>query len=74
MLYCPSVTNRSAEDKEPIDGTPRTERPAFLQRRGYWLAHWTEAGLNHWAVTDASEDALRDFVDRWCPPRDGKTP
>ena len=57
----------------PADRT-QASSPAFLQRRGYWLAHWTEAGLNHWAVTDASEDALRDFVDRWCPPRDGKTP
>lgn len=48
--------------------------PAFLRRKGYWLGHWTEAGLNHWVVTDASEDALRDFVDHWCPPRrDGST-
>lgn len=43
--------------------------PAFLQRQGYWLSHWTEGGLNHWAVTDASEDALRDFVDHWCATR-----
>ena len=37
----------------------------FLQRQGYWLAHWTDAGLNHWAVTDASDDALRDFVEHF---------
>jgi anti-sigma factor RsiW len=59
----------------PTDRT-QTTPPAFLQRQGYWLAHWTEAGLNHWAITDASEDALHDFVDHWCAPphRDGKTP
>lgn len=39
----------------------------FLQRQGYWLAHWTDGGLNHWAVTDASDDALRDFVDHFHP-------
>ena len=56
----------------PADRT-QASSPAFLQRQGYWLAHWTEAGLDHWAVTDASEDAIRDFVDHWCPPRDDKT-
>lgn len=50
----------------PADRTQAT--PAvFLQRQGYWLAHWTEGGLNHWALTDASDDALRDFVDHFHP-------
>lgn len=44
--------------------------PAFLQRQGYWLAHWTAAGLHHWAVCDAGEDVLRGFVDHWYTPSD----
>jgi anti-sigma factor RsiW len=47
---------------------PQASSPVFFQRQGYWLAHWTTAGLNHWAVSDASEDVLRDFVDHWQVP------
>ena len=43
----------------------QTAAPVFLQRQGYWLAYWTDAGLNHWAITDASEDSLRTFVAQW---------
>ena len=57
----------------PADRT-QASPAVFLQRQGYWLAHWTDAGLNHWAITDASEDALRDFVDRFRPgPASGRT-
>jgi anti-sigma factor RsiW len=33
-----------------------------LSRRGYNLAHWTETGLNFWAVSDLNADELRDFT------------
>ena len=33
-----------------------------LARRGYNLAHWTESGLNFWAVSDLNAAELRDFA------------
>jgi anti-sigma factor RsiW len=33
-----------------------------LSRRGYNLVHWTDAGLNFWAVSDLNADELRDFA------------
>jgi anti-sigma factor RsiW len=33
-----------------------------LSRRGYNLAHWTDSGLNFWAVSDLNADELREFA------------
>jgi anti-sigma factor RsiW len=30
--------------------------------RGYSLIHWVSAGMNHWAISDMSEDSLRRFA------------
>jgi anti-sigma factor RsiW len=34
----------------------------MLSRRGYNLAHWTESGLAHWAVSDLNADDLEEFA------------
>src|SRR5205085_7907186 len=32
--------------------------------RGYHLYHWTQAGMNYWAVSDVNEERLQQFVQR----------
>ena len=39
---------------------PDNEQPAAAN--GYHAMHWTQAGLSHWAVTDADEATLRRFA------------
>jgi anti-sigma factor RsiW len=36
--------------------------PEMQERQGYHIAHWVEAGMHHWVVTDASDEELRTFV------------
>ncbi|PCE25951.1 anti-sigma factor [Paraburkholderia acidicola] len=36
--------------------------PRIVERQGYHLAHWTTAGMNYWAITDAGEAELNGFV------------
>lgn len=46
----------------PAAGQPDRGEVATHQR-GYALVHWVRSGMNYWAVSDASEDALRRFSD-----------
>jgi anti-sigma factor RsiW len=39
---------------------PADER--WVTANGYHAVHWTQAGLSHWAVTDADEATLRRFA------------
>jgi anti-sigma factor RsiW len=36
--------------------------PGSEERQGYHLAHWSAAGMNYWAVTDAGESELNGFI------------
>jgi anti-sigma factor RsiW len=38
------------------------EAEAVTRRQGYVLVHWVRSGMNYWAVSDMSEDALRRFT------------
>ncbi len=40
-----------------------TDRPLTVAtRQGYHLLHWTQGGMNYWAVSDLNEDELKQFV------------
>ena len=36
--------------------------PHIYERQGYHLAHWSAAGMNYWAVTDAGDTELNGFI------------
>jgi anti-sigma factor RsiW len=36
--------------------------PHIYERQGYHLAHWSAAGMNYWAITDAGETELNGFI------------
>ncbi|EHP41435.1 putative transmembrane anti-sigma factor [Cupriavidus basilensis OR16] len=36
--------------------------PRIYAQQGYHLAHWSAAGMNYWAITDAGEAELNGFV------------
>ena len=36
--------------------------PKMEVRNGYHLAHWSAAGMNYWAITDAGEGELDGFI------------
>jgi anti-sigma factor RsiW len=36
--------------------------PHIQERQGYHLAHWSAAGMNYWAITDAGENELDGFI------------
>jgi anti-sigma factor RsiW len=43
--------------------TPDSETaPGALSRQGYHLVHWTQAGMNYWAVSNLNEAELNDFA------------
>jgi anti-sigma factor RsiW len=46
-----------------IAQTPNTEtHPAKIQTvQGFNIRHWSERGLNYWAVSDLNADELADF-------------
>ena len=45
------------------------QAPEATQRQGYNLVHWTQNGMNFWAVSDVEAAQLKEFVADW-----GKTP
>src|SRR5262249_24964699 len=36
--------------------------PQTLTRQGFHLVHWTQAGMNYWAVSNLNEAELQEFV------------
>jgi anti-sigma factor RsiW len=44
------------------DGTPKL--PEFYERQGFNLAHFTEDGLDFWAISDLERGLLKDFATR----------
>ncbi|WP_036023833.1 anti-sigma factor family protein [Paraburkholderia dilworthii] len=36
--------------------------PRIDEEKGYRLAHWSAAGMNYWAITDAGESELNGFI------------
>jgi anti-sigma factor RsiW len=37
--------------------------PKSLECQGYHLVHWTQGGINFWAISDLEERELRDFAE-----------
>ncbi len=46
----------------PAAGGESEGEVKLLSRRGYNLAHWSEAGLRFWAVSDLNADELAEFA------------
>jgi anti-sigma factor RsiW len=36
---------------------------AAAARQGFHVLHWSQGGMTYWAVSDASEDRLRQLAD-----------
>jgi anti-sigma factor RsiW len=36
--------------------------PYIHKQQGYHLAHWSAAGMNYWAITDAGDNELNNFI------------
>jgi anti-sigma factor RsiW len=36
--------------------------PTAAMRQGYHLLHWTQRGMNYWAVSDLNEDEMKEFI------------
>jgi anti-sigma factor RsiW len=45
----------------PVTASPDAA-PAGLSRQGFRLVHWTQAGMNYWAISDLNADDLQTFV------------
>ena len=43
-------------------GSDAGATPHIYERQGYHLAHWSAAGMNYWASTDAGETELNGFI------------
>jgi anti-sigma factor RsiW len=43
-------------------GSDAGATPHIYERQGYHLAHWSAAGMNYWAITDAGETELNGFI------------
>ena len=43
-------------------GSEAGATPHIYERQGYHLAHWSAAGMNYWAITDAGEGELNGFI------------
>jgi len=39
--------------------------PTTALRQGYNLVHWTQNGMNFWAVSDVEPGQLKEFAERW---------
>jgi anti-sigma factor RsiW len=45
-------------------GDAKPQAPQLLMKRGYNLVHWTQAGMQAWAVSDLNAAELKSFADR----------
>jgi anti-sigma factor RsiW len=45
----------------PAPGDP-DRPPAAATHQGYHVLHWTQGGMNYWAVSDLNEDEMKQFV------------
>ena len=43
-------------------GNDAGDRPHIYQQQGYHLAHWSAAGMNYWAISDAGDMELNGFI------------
>lgn len=43
-------------------GSGGDRAPAFATARGYRVAHWTQAGMNHWVISDLNEAEFQAVV------------
>jgi anti-sigma factor RsiW len=43
-------------------GSAADRAPTFGAARGYRIAHWTQAGMNHWAISDLGEAEFEAVV------------
>ncbi|NPT55021.1 anti-sigma factor family protein [Paraburkholderia elongata] len=43
-------------------GSDAGATPRIYQQQGYHLAHWSAAGMNYWAITDAGDNELNNFI------------
>jgi anti-sigma factor RsiW len=50
-----------------VSQTASTEhRPARIETiQGFNIRHWSDRGLNYWAVSDLAKDELADFGERF---------
>lgn len=58
LFIWPSTTGSGQAGAAPQTAA----NPAPLTRQGYHLLHWTQSGMNYWAVSDLSQSELRGFV------------
>lgn len=52
----------------------RDSAVAFIGERGYQIAHWTRAGMNHWVVSDVNRPEFVDLVGRLAARGDSTPP
>jgi anti-sigma factor RsiW len=43
----------------------KDQRVQNITQQGYHVIHWTEAGMEYWAVSDLNEQELQEFVHRY---------
>jgi anti-sigma factor RsiW len=43
-------------------GSDAGAQPRIREQQGYHVAHWNAQGMNYWAITDAGNSELRNFV------------
>jgi anti-sigma factor RsiW len=49
----------------PAAESDAAQAPETAQRQGYNLVHWTQNGMNFWAVSDVESSQLREFTKDW---------
>lgn len=58
----PHVINLFVWPAAEAKGTGKAMPPVFSSRQGYQLAHWTQGGMQAWAVSDLNAAELRNFA------------